>query len=178
VAAGVGAPSVRVFPDRIQQNCTRKQTVDWIASSLHSLLERLQPSGIKVWLETHGDFARAADVSEIAEQMECTSFGIVWDPANAFAENGEAPQLSAAMNQYLRHVHAKDLMRTENGKPQYVLTGKGDFPFSAMFASLNAIRYDGFVSFEWERQWHPELVAADVALPHFIDWWKTTKAGA
>jgi sugar phosphate isomerase/epimerase len=176
VAAGVGAPSVRVFPDRIQPGCTRNQTANWIASSLHTLIERLQPSGIEVWLETHGDFARAADVSEIVEQMDCTIFGIIWDPANAFAESDEAPYLSAVTEQCLRHVHAKDLRRIEGGKPQYVLTGEGDFPFSTMFASLDAIGYDEYVSFEWERQWHPELVAADVALPHFMNWWKTRKA--
>ena len=28
IAAGVGAPSVRVFPDRIQQDCTREQTME------------------------------------------------------------------------------------------------------------------------------------------------------
>jgi len=31
------------------------------------------------------------------------------------------------------------------------------------------LNYDGFVSFEWEKYWHPEIEAPGVALPDFID---------
>ena len=57
--------------------------------------------------------------------------------------------------------------------PRYALTGEGEFPFDTMFASLAAIGFDGFVSFEWEKHWHPELAAPEIALPHFIKWWKS-----
>jgi fatty-acyl-CoA synthase len=42
-----------------------------------------------------------------------------------------------------------------------------------MFASLAEIGFDRYVSFEWEKLWHPELVAPEVALPHFIRWWNS-----
>jgi hypothetical protein len=45
-----------------------------------------------------------------------------------------------------------------------------------MFASLAAIGFDGFVSFEWEKLWHPELATPEIALPHFIKWWKSRGA--
>ncbi len=51
-------------------------------------------------------------------------------------------------------------------------TGEGAFPFDKMFKSLAEISFSGFVYFEWEKLWHPELVAPEVALPHFINWWK------
>lgn len=176
LAAGLGTPSIRVFSDRIQPGCTRKQTATWVADSLSQLSERLKPEGIQVWLETHGDFATAADVCEILTQINAGPIGVIWDPANAFAQNGEAPLLLASLATRIRHVHIKDLRPNAQGSPQYVPTGEGDFPFAKMFESLGRIDYRGFISFEWEKLWHPELDPPEVALPHFIEWWKSMEA--
>src|SRR6185312_3041017 len=54
--------------------------------------------------------------------------------------------------------------------------GEGEFPFGRMFAALAGIKFDGFVSFEWEKLWHPELASPEVALPNFIQWWKSREA--
>jgi sugar phosphate isomerase/epimerase len=176
VASGLGAPSIRVFGDHIQPGQDRKQTATWIADSLITLAEKLKPSGVQVWLETHGDFATSADVSQIFAQLDCPQVGIIWDPANAFEKNGEVPLIPPQISSRIRHVHLKDFVRSTNGSTQYTLTGEGVFPLNTMFASLAAIGFDGFVSFEWEKQWHPELAGPEIALPHFIQWWKSREA--
>jgi sugar phosphate isomerase/epimerase len=176
VAEGLGAPSIRVFGDRIQAGCEREQTVEWIADSLTRLAERLTPSGVEVWLETHGDFATADTVGAILARLNSAQIGIIWDPANAFADDGEQPVLSRELSSRLRHVHVKDLRRDASGSAQYVLTGDGEFPFDTMFASLEEAGFDAFVSFEWEKLWHPELADAEIALPHFMEWWKSRGA--
>jgi sugar phosphate isomerase/epimerase len=176
VAAGLGSPSIRVFGDRIQPGSERKQTAAWIVDSLTKLADRLKSSGVQVWLETHGDFASAADVNELFTQLDCAQVGIIWDPANAFEQDGEAPLILPQMSSRIWHVHLKDLARNAQGSTSYALTGEGDFPFNTMFASLAAIGFDGFVSFEWEKLWHPELATPEIALPHFIKWWKSREA--
>jgi sugar phosphate isomerase/epimerase len=176
LAAGLGAPSVRVFGDRIQAGNTRMQTAGWLADSLDRLAERLQPGGVEVWLETHGDFATVADVDEVLAQLRSANVGIIWDPANAFEQSGEAPHISPQMAPYIRHAHLKDMKKDAQGAFHYVDTGEGEFPFGAMFASLAGIHFDGFVSFEWEKLWHPELAGPETALPHFIEWWKSREA--
>ncbi|MBN9617439.1 MAG: hypothetical protein BGO25_14735 [Acidobacteriales bacterium 59-55] len=173
VAAGLGAPAIRVFGDRIQTGCTREQTTSWIAESLTQLAGRLKPDGVQVWLETHGDFASAADVSEIFAQLNSAEVGIIWDPANAFEQNGEAPLILPPMATRIRHVHLKDLTRDVQGLSHYTPTGEGDFPFDTIFTLLAGIDFDAFVSFEWEKLWHPELAGPEVALPHFLHWWKS-----
>lgn len=173
VAVGLGAPSIRVFGDHIQPGSDRKQTAAWIAESITRLADRLKLAGVQVWLETHGDFATASDVSEIFAKLDSPQVGIIWDPANAFGQMGEEPLFPPQMSSRIRHVHLKDLMRGTQGSTSYALTGEGEFPFNTMFASLAAIGYDGFVSFEWEKHWHPELAAPEIALPHFIKWWKS-----
>jgi len=40
--------------------------------------------------------------------------------------------------------------------------------FSEALAVIKELNYDGYVSFEWEKYWHPELEAPEVALPDFI----------
>jgi len=176
VAEGLGAPSIRVFGDRIQAGCGREQTAEWIVDSLAGLAERLRPSGVQVWLETHGDFAAVAHVSAIFAQLDCAQVGMIWDPANAFEQNGERPLLSPQMSSCLRHVHVKDLRRDASGSTHYVLTGDGEFPFETIIASLEERGFDGFISFEWEKLWHPELADPDIALPHFMKWWKSREA--
>ena len=178
IAAGLGAPSVRVFPDRIQSCCDRAQTAGWIVESLKDVAQKLQPSGVQAWLETHGDFATGNAVSEILQRVNRNDLGIIWDPANAFCQNGEAPFLSQEMEAHLRHVHVKDLKLSAAGTANYVLTGEGEFPLDAMLAVLERVRYQGFLSFEWEKQWHPELAPPEVALPHFMNWWKARKVNA
>ena len=176
IAAGLGAPSIRVFGDQIQPGSDRKQTASRIADSLARLTEKLTPFGVQVWLETHGDFASAVDVSEIFAQLVCARVGIIWDPANAFGQYAEAPFIPRELASRVRHVHLKDLSTDTHDSIHYRLTGEGNFPFDTMFNSLAGIRFDGFVSFEWEKLWHPELVAPEIALPHFIKWWKSREA--
>jgi sugar phosphate isomerase/epimerase len=176
VAAGLDAPAIRVFGDRIQSGSSRWETGEWIADSLTRLADRLGPDGVQVWLETHGDFAAAADVGEILGQLERSEIGIIWDPANAFEQKSEMPLISALMSSRVRHVHLKDLARDPQGSARYVPTGEGEFPFDTMFASLAGIGFDGFVSFEWEKLWHPELASPEIALPQFIRWWKSREA--
>lgn len=176
IAAGLNAPAIRVFGDRIQPGSARLQTAQWIAESLTKLAEILKSSGVQVWLETHGDFATAADVSEILAQIDSPNVGIIWDPANAFEQSREEPQLLPLMSSRIRHVHLKDLKRDSEHSFRYVPTGEGEFPFDTMFAALTEISFDGFASFEWEKHWHPELARPETALPHFIRWWKGREA--
>jgi sugar phosphate isomerase/epimerase len=139
------------------------------------LADRLKPDGVQVWLETHGDFASTAEVDEVFSQLHNAEIGMIWDPANAFEQTGEVPFLPSSLSSCVRHVHLKDLMRGVHGVSHYVPIGEGGFPFDTMFASLAGIVFDGFASFEWEKHWHPELASPEIALPHFIQWWKSRK---
>src|SRR2546425_3207274 len=64
LAAALGAPLIRIFPDKIQKGATRNETRDNIATCLREVAQRC-PSGVRVALETHGDFARGYIAAEI-----------------------------------------------------------------------------------------------------------------
>ena len=43
---------------------------------------------------------------------------------------------------------------------------------SDILAALRTIGYDGWLSVEWEKKWHPEIADAAIALPHFTRWFR------
>jgi sugar phosphate isomerase/epimerase len=176
LAAELGAPGLRIFGDTIQPGADRVSTQSWIAESIRKLAEITASRGVEVWIENHGDFAAASETAAILEQAAPSKVGVVWDPANSFAANQERPADGAArLGAAIRHVHIKDLQRDEDGW-RYVLTGEGAFPLLELTTTLQDLGYDGFLSFEWEKKWHPEIADADIALPHFARWFRKNYA--
>jgi sugar phosphate isomerase/epimerase len=181
LAAELDAPGLRVFGDTIRPEAGRDSTRGWIADSICQLAEIAAPKEVEVWLETHGDFASARDTSEILALIAHTNTGVVWDPINSYVATRERPaDGSATLAAAIRHVHVKDIRRNEpKGDPEsweYVLTGEGDFPLQELLGVLKKREYNGFLSFEWEKKWHPELADAEIALPHFVEWFRKNRA--
>jgi len=172
LAATLGAPGLRVFGDTIQPGADRDSTRGWIAESIGRLAEITSSKGVEVWLESHGDFAGSGESLAILKQSGASQAGVLWDPANCFLEAKETPAEGAVkLGGAIRHTHIKDL-RQNNGTWEHVLTGEGSFPLGQQLEALQEIHYDRFVSFEWEKKWHPEIADAEVALPHFIRWFR------
>lgn len=172
LAAALGAPGLRVFGDTIQPDADRESTRSWIAESIGKLAEITSYKGVEVWLESHGDFASAPESLAILQQSGASQAGVLWDPANCFVEAEETPEEGAAkLGLAIRHTHIKDLRRN-NGVWEHVLTGEGNFPLMQQLEALRKINYSRFVSFEWEKKWHPEIPDAEIALPHFISWFR------
>jgi glucosamine-6-phosphate deaminase len=173
VAARLGAPGIRVFGDRVQPGADLAATRGFIVEAVGGLRDRIRGTGVEVWLETHGDFATAAATRSLLEEAGSEGLGAVWDPANAFSEFGEEPEAGAvALGPFLRHVHLKDVRRPPDGKIPWppALPGRGDLPATRVLEWLTAKGGDGWVSFEWEKRWHPEIEEPEVALPHFLRW--------
>ena len=167
LAAALGSPLVRVFPDKIQTGATRRETRGFIAESLRAVAERA-PTSVRVGLETHGDFAAANEAVEIVRLAEHPNVAIIWDVANSLAAGSAVEDAARAVAPHLAHVHLRDARPVE-GREHWlpVLAGRGRVPFGAAFAALRSIGYEGFVSFEWEKFWNPEIEEPEVALPDF-----------
>jgi len=170
LAAKLGAPGIRVFGDRIQPGVEREATRGWIREAINRLSEKISALGVEVWLETHGDFSGVQEVLATVPQRD--GVGVVWDAVSAFVECGERPlQNGKQLAALIRHVHVKDLRRHAT-KFVPVLTGDGEFPLAEVRVAVKAIDYVGFLSFEWEKKWHPEIEPPEIALPHFTKWFR------
>ena len=173
LAAELGSPGIRLFGDAIQPGADRVKTRGWISEAIHQLAEKLAPKRVSVWLETHGDFASSAETEAILKQTDQPNIGVIWDPANCLLESGETPREGAhGLGTHIRHVHVKDMQIENRSAWKLVLTGEGNFPLGELRSALLNLKYDQFLSFEWEKKWHPEIADATIALPHFTRWYR------
>lgn len=169
MTAKLGAPLIRVFPDKIQPGGEREETRDWIVAGLCEIAERM-PDDVDVGLETHGDFARAEYASEIVRLANHPQVKLIWDVANSVAAGDVIQAAARVVEPYLAHVHlrdAKPVAGSEHWLP--VLAGTGRVSFAEALTALRDLNYDGFVSFEWEKYWHPEIEDPEVAMPDFVN---------
>jgi sugar phosphate isomerase/epimerase len=168
LAIALGAPFIRIFPDRIQTGATRTETRDNIAACLLEVARRA-PEGVRVCLETHGDFARAQAAAEIMKLADHPNVALIWDVANSLAAGDSIEESAREVGPYLAHVHLRDARAIE-GQEHWlpVLAGRGAVSFSDAMHALRGLGYDGYVSFEWEKYWHPEIEEPEIALPDFV----------
>jgi sugar phosphate isomerase/epimerase len=169
LAAELNAPSIRVFPDKIQAGATRDQTRDYISECLRQVVERM-PGEVCVALETHGDFARTEATVEIVKLVNHPRVKLIWDVANSVAAGDSIGSAGRTVNRFLSHIHLRDarpVATSEHWLP--VLAGTGEVSFTETVAAVEQMEYDGYVSFEWEKYWHPEIEEPEVALPDFIN---------
>jgi sugar phosphate isomerase/epimerase len=168
LAAALGAPLIRIFPDKIQTGATRNETRDNIAACLHEVAERA-PSGVRVALETHGDFARGYIAAEIMRLANHPNVALIWDVANSLAAGDSIEESAHEVGPYLAHVHLRDARAVKDHEHWLpVLAGRGAVSFTDAVNALRRLAFDGYVSFEWEKYWRPEIEAPEVALPDFV----------
>ncbi|WP_166354348.1 sugar phosphate isomerase/epimerase family protein [Phytoactinopolyspora limicola] len=109
------------------------------------------------------------------------AFGLNWDPSHMVWQNIDPVSFLWDFRDRIYHVDCKDTkMQTGNGRNgrlgshlpwadprrgwDFVSMGHGDVPWEQAFRMLNAIRYDGPISVEWEDAGMDRLVGAPEAL--------------
>ena len=152
-----GAPAVRVFGGGSGE-------LDDIARRLERVLGRAEELGGTIALETHDAFASAVLVGELLQRVGSTSFAAIWDVHHPYRV-GEAPgDVLRALGSRVHLVHVKDARRRD-AEWELVPLGEGEVPVRESLAALRAVGYDGWLTVEWEKRWHPELAEPEVALP-------------
>lgn len=193
LAAELEARFVRVFGDVLPPQSgpgERAGFLSQIAEGLNRLGEIGRRHAIDILLETHGDFADSTLVAELFARVESPAVGVLWDthhPWRFFHEPLEATL--ANLRPWIRHTHWKDSVARGEGSTDsartssaagaahalmsghrhadYVLFGAGQFPVGSCIRLLQGAGYDGWLSLEWEKMWHPEIEAPEIALPQF-----------
>jgi sugar phosphate isomerase/epimerase len=157
LASDWAAPTVRVFGGDAGD-------LDGIARRLEPALARAGELGVTIALETHDAFASAALVGELLQRVGGCSFAALWDVHHPY-RMGESPQeVLAALGSRIALVHVKDARR-DGDDWQLVPLGGGEVPVRESIAALLAAGYDGWLTVEWEKRWHPELAPPELALP-------------
>lgn len=160
VASALGAPYIRVFGNLLGSD-PQRATASAI-EGLRRLSEIAAEAGVTALLETHGDFRDAPSLCPILEALgDCAGFGLIWDVMHTyFATGRDFLPLYRLLRPYIKHVHFKDC----TAERRQVIPGEGDIPLEEILAQLHTDGFNGCVSLEWERKWHPELPPIEDAL--------------
>jgi sugar phosphate isomerase/epimerase len=164
LAAEIGAGHVRAFLGELPAGTTLESAYPLIVDCLLPALEFASILGVTVAIEPHDDFVRSTATIPLLEQIDHPWLKVIWDIGNTYAA-GEAPEEGfSLLRNRIAYLHVKDGRRMGTEWQLYPL-GQGEVPLAKIFNLLVNSGFEGAVSIEWERAWHPELDPPEVALP-------------
>jgi sugar phosphate isomerase/epimerase len=167
LASAWESPFVRVFGGPYEDS--EEEAVARAAGVLERAAPRAEALGVAVVLETHDSFASGARVGPVLDRVQSPSVGALWDTHHPF-RSGETPEQTwDLLSGRVLHVHVKDARRRSDDGWDLVLLGEGEVPVAETLALLTSKGYDGWVSVEWEKKWHPEIPEPEIALPQHAE---------
>lgn len=160
------SPYVRVFGGRGNGQSMQDAT-EQIVAGFKTLHEHAKGSGVTLLIESHDEFTTSASLLAILRGANLPTAALLWDAHHTVVTGKEQPaETFKQLGQYVRHTHLKDSRPADKDR-RYVLTGTGEVPVKETVKVLAAGNYRGYYCFEWEKKWHPEIEAPEVAIPHY-----------
>ncbi len=176
-AAGVGCPLVKIFDTRIEPgglvdptrlgNHSRAHAAvafgDWILPLGDYAADR----GVTIVVEGALSFRSAKEMWLILDRLSHPSIACCWDVFNA-ALIGESPYVSVpTLNSRIQYAQVQDAKIGVLGA-NYCKLGDGDVPVQKFLTRLLGIGYDGWVTFEWQKAWLPNIAEPEEVLPDAV----------
>jgi sugar phosphate isomerase/epimerase len=165
------APLVRVFGGALPGDGPgRRARLEAAARVLEETAPAAERLGVAIGVETHDAFSASAVVAELLALVDSAAVGAVWDSHHPHRMGERAADVWANLGPRILLAQVKDA-RPDAARDdgwQLVLLGEGEVPVRDMLALLSAGGYQGWVSVEWEKRWHPEIAAPEVALPQHL----------
>lgn len=173
LARALGVPQVRIFGGEIPKGDTRAHWAPLLIERLKRAVEPAERGDVTLTIETHDTWARYENMAPIVAAVGSKRLVVLWDAGNGWAV-GERFETAEQLNVVpIGHVHIKDMTSPRT----YVPLGAGIIPLAHILELLRGIGYDGCVSLEWEKGWHPELAEPEVVFPAAIEFLRKATAG-
>jgi sugar phosphate isomerase/epimerase len=169
VAQAIGCPTLRIFGGHNPQ-VERQVAIERLVSCLREVAPMAADHGVQLAIETHDDWCIGANLAAAIAGVDHPAVGVCWDIANSHFREPMA-RTHAAIREHIVHVHFKDAVKSPAGGAHAnhsVLPGEGEVDMPGGLALLKSSGYDGWLSFEWEKKWEPELAEPEVAFPHYL----------
>jgi fatty-acyl-CoA synthase len=176
LARELGTGLLRVFIGQYPAEVPEALAIEWVTEGLSEILPAAEKLGVIVALEVHAFEGRGKNVNGASDSAMCRrvvsavgsrSLGILWDVGNPYDEGEPLAETWENVKDHLLYLHMKDMKQVSGGW-KYVLNGEGDIDLPEIMGLLRRKGFDGWLSYEWEKKWHPELAEPEVALPHYV----------
>jgi sugar phosphate isomerase/epimerase len=171
IASALECPYIRVFGGQMPVGISHAAAVRWAGERLHRLGDYAAQRGVDVLIETHDDWVVTSRLRRAVEAADHPNVGVLWDVHHPVRIAGESvAQVWANIGPWVRSVDIKDSITDFEARLgyQYVRIGDGEIPLKDALRILKAAGFDGWLTFEWEKVWHPNLADPSVAFPEFI----------
>jgi len=162
------SPLVRVFGGALPDGGPgRRSGLEAAAQVLEAAVPLAERLGVAVGVETHDAFSASSVVAELLAMVEAPSVGAVWDSHHPHRVGERPAEVYQHIGRRVLLAQVKDARRAAARADgwQLVLLGQGEVPVREMLGLLAAGGYQGWISVEWEKRWHPEIEEPEVALP-------------
>jgi sugar phosphate isomerase/epimerase len=178
------SPLVRVFggalaarepphQEQLRREQLRREQLRAAARVLEAAAPLARRLGVAIGVETHDDFSASSVVAELLALTDPGPdpawVGAVWDSHHPHRMGERPAEVYANLSPHILLAQVKDARRTPGGGWQLVLLGAGEVPVADMLGLLMARGYPHWISVEWEKHWHPEIEAPEIALPQHLE---------
>jgi sugar phosphate isomerase/epimerase len=162
------SPLVRVFGGALPDgDPDRQSTLAAAARVLEASVPLAQRLGVTIGVETHDSFSASSVVAELLAMVPADAVGAVWDSHHPHRMGQRPAQVWSDLGRRTLLAQVKDARRDAARADgwQLVLLGRGEVPVREMLELLVRGGYQGWISVEWEKRWHPEIEEPEMALP-------------
>ncbi len=160
LAAQIECPLVRVFGFEFPSNEKRKNALPRIEERLRLVADAARNTGVKVVLENGGSFPRAADLLELIDRVASPLLGAAYAAPVAWAAEEDPAEGARLLGDRLWTAKIKDYA----GSVPCPL-GHGEVPCAPFVTALASMAFDGWLVYEWDRLWLPDLAPPEAVLP-------------
>jgi len=164
IASKMGAKLMRVFGGNIPEGESREKWAKILAESLKRVGDMGAKRSVTVTIESHDSWTRGDELMPVVKAANSANVRVLWDMGNSFMKGESFEDGAKIVKGYVVHAHVKD--HTKEGAE--AMLGTGLIPLDKALKALKSINYQGYVSLEWEKAWHPEIEEPEVAFPAAI----------
>jgi sugar phosphate isomerase/epimerase len=177
VAKAFGTRNLRVFGGGNLDGHSREELSEYGCECVERILEMDGARDLRWLFETHDLWVKAKDCRLLLDRIPDPAFGALWDLGHTYRVGGEEPVDSfQAIGSRVGYAHVKDAVHDPDSPLamadgwHYVAPGTGELPLEESISLLQRNGYDGWLLFEHEKRWHPELPEPEEVFPRFVEW--------
>ena len=178
-AKSLDAVNIRVYGGGDLEKYTRPELASIGCDCVSQILELDGARDLHWLFETHDLWMQAQHCRLLLDSIPDPAFGALWDMGHTWRVGREKPaDLFKAIGPRVGYTHIKDAvydptspLAMEDGW-HYVAPGTGELPLKEFIELLKTDGYDGWLLFEHEKHWHPNLPEPEEIFPKYIKWIK------
>ncbi len=169
LAERAGIEMVRVFGDKNKEPFIDDHLdMFFVMENLRQVCEYAKPKGITILVETNGMFSDSRLLARMLRDIDCKNVGVLWNVNNTVRYSFEPPEQTAAVfGNKLKYVHINDTVQKVSSL-EFKPLGRGDLPLKDILNTLIKTGFNGYLSLDWPRRTHPELLDPETILPQFM----------